>query len=71
MTIEEAVEKFNQLPLELQLELGSEEFLHPLKSLEAAYNISLSAIAIYITIGDIQFKDLPKVLEHEFSRTLR
>jgi hypothetical protein len=67
MIIEEAVEKFNQLPLELQLELGSDEFLHPLKSLEAAYNISLSAIAIYITIGDIQFKDLPKVLEYEFS----
>lgn len=67
MTIEEAVEKFNQLPLELQLELGSDEFLRPLKSLEAAYNISLSAIAIYITVGDIQFKDLSQVLEHEFS----
>lgn len=67
MIIEDAVEKFNKLPLELQLELGSDEFLRPLRSLEAAYNISLSAIVIYITIGDIQFKDLAKVLATDFS----
>jgi hypothetical protein len=67
MTIEEAVEKFNQLPIELQLEFGSDEFLHSLQTLEAAYNIFLSAIAVQIVVGAIQFSDLSQVLEHEFS----
>lgn len=69
MIIEEAVEKFNQLPMELQLEFGSDEFLRPLQLLEAAYSVSLSAIAIQIVVGAIQFSELSQVLEHDFSIT--
>ena len=67
MIIEEAVKKFNQLPVEFQLEFGSDEFLHSLQSLEAAYNISLSGIAVQIIVGSIQFSDLSQVLEYDFS----
>lgn len=67
MTIEEAVQQFNQLPLEIQLECGSEEFLISLHNLEMKYSLTLSGIAVYIVVGNFQFANLAESLEHELS----
>mgnify|MGYP000996610182 CR=1 FL=1 len=67
MTIEDAIQQFNQLPLEIQLECSSEEFLSTLHALETKYGHSLSAVAVNIIVGNFQFSNLAESLEHELS----
>lgn len=65
--IEEAIQQFNQLPLELQLECGSDEFISAVQKIEKEYSLSLSALMVQIIVGNIQFADLTQYVEHEYS----
>ncbi len=66
-TIEEVVQQFNQLPLEIQLECSSDEFLSALHALETTYNVSLASVVVQMVVGHIQFSDLSDYLEAEYS----
>lgn len=65
--LEEAIEQFNKLPIEIQLECSSEEYINALQTLERIYKLPLSGVAVQIIVGNFQFSSLSSDLQCEFS----
>lgn len=67
LTIEEAIEKFEQeLPEEVQLLCGEPEVMNPLEAIEKTYNVALSPLIIFVAIGELDIDNFDAFLENEF-----
>jgi hypothetical protein len=66
ISIEEAIEQFNQLPPEMIIEFSSKRVIEKLQKLEEKYKISLSGVVILVTVNALSFAQLPGYLADEF-----
>jgi len=64
--LSECLEKFHDLPDQIQDMVGGLEACILVKKLEDAYNISLSFAVILVTIGELTIDDLPDYLNLKF-----
>lgn len=63
----ECIEKFHELPDELQELIGGLDASLKVKKIEDAYNVSLSFVTILVAIGEMTIDDLPDYLYLKFS----
>lgn len=66
ISIEEAIEQFNQLPPEMIIEFSSKRVVDKLQKLEEKYKVSLSGVVILVTVNALSFATLPDYLIREF-----
>ena len=67
INLENAVKKFNILPIEVILEFNHFRILKKKVELENKYNIELSSLLIYIAIDEISYNEISNYLQREFS----
>lgn len=65
--IEECLEKFNNLPQELQDYLNSEKVIKTLEEIEEKYGIDLTLALILIFINELNLEDLPIYIEKKYN----
>lgn len=63
--VEEAIEQFNKLPLEIQAEFGSDEVVNLLHEFEESYGISLVPLTLNVAAGYLDPKDLEEYIESD------
>ena len=66
ISIEQAIEQFNQLPPEMIIEFSSKRLIEKLQKLEEKYKISLSGTVVLLAVDALSFADLPDYLAGEF-----
>ncbi len=67
ITIEEAIEQFHTtLPLEVQEEFGKPAVVKDLDRIGGQYGVDLSALAVFVALGELRFEDLASYIEEEF-----
>jgi len=64
--LSECLEKFHDLPDQIQEMIGGFEACLEIKKLEDAYNVSLSFAVILVAIGELTIDDLPDYLNLKF-----
>lgn len=63
----ECLEKFHELPEEIQEIIGGFSACLEIKKIEEAYNVSLSFAIILIAVGELTIDDLPDYLQLKFN----
>jgi hypothetical protein len=63
--LEEAIKKFEELPLEVILELNHPRVISKIQKMEKIYGISLISLVVFIAIDELAFEDIEKFLQTE------
>lgn len=69
--LSECLEKFHELPEQIQEMVGGFEACLLIKKLEEAYNVSLSFAVILVVINELNIDDLPEYLNLKFKLDLK
>ena len=64
--LSECLERFHDLPDQIQDTIGGFEACLKIKKIEDAYNVSLSFAVILIAVGELTIDDLPDYLNLKF-----
>ncbi len=64
--IEESLEKFKNLPLEVILTIDNDKIADILDELGTAHKVNLYSLLIFLSVGDMREEDIPEYLKREF-----
>ncbi|MFH1662107.1 MAG: hypothetical protein ABIA02_03355 [Candidatus Falkowbacteria bacterium] len=67
INVKKSLEKFNNLPEAIILEVDSDKVSLKMKKLEDKYKINLSLLIIVVVVGDLKMEDIEKYLRIEFN----